>query len=60
MEHGSTPPRFENVYRRYEFAPLVALALAVAVWIKKRRAGKLENNRIAGISGSSREEHTSR
>jgi hypothetical protein len=60
MEPKSTPTRFEDGYRRQEFAPLVALAMTVAIWIKKHRADKLANYRIAGIYGSSREKYTSR
>lgn len=55
MDSKSKPPRFEDVYRRYEFAPLVALAMTAAVWIKKRRADRAAKHRIAGNDGSSGE-----
>jgi hypothetical protein len=34
MPDRTTPPDFEDVCQRQEFAPLVKLALSVAVWIK--------------------------
>ena len=60
MEPKSTPPKFEDVYQRHEFAPLVALAMTVADWIKKRRADRQANHRIAGVGGSLREKHSYR
>ena len=60
MKLKITPPRFEDAYRQHQFAPLVALAMALADWVKKRRADKPANHRIAGIGGSSRDERTSR
>jgi hypothetical protein len=60
MEPKSTPPKFEDVYRRYEFAPLLTLAMTVADWIKKHRADRLAKQSIAGIDDSSREGHSFR
>ena len=60
MEPKSTPPKFKDVYRRHEFAPLVALAMTVADLIKKYRADRSEKHRIAGVEAPARGENTSR
>lgn len=45
MESNPRPPRFEEVYPRYEFAPLVRLALVSAAWLKARRARQPQRDR---------------
>jgi len=60
MEPKSTPPKFEDAYRQYEFAPLVALALILADWVKVHGVDSLANQRTVGIEGSSGEADSSR
>jgi len=36
MRSAVRPLNFEEVYSRYEFAPLVNLAMIIAAWIKSR------------------------
>jgi len=54
MNPNPTPERFEDVYPRYEFAPLVRIALVLAGRIKRiigskyRRASKVTDHHAAG------------
>ena len=43
--------RFEEVYTRYEFAPLKQLAMTIAAWIKKRLADRPARPRATGVDG---------
>lgn len=36
MDPKSELPKFEDTYRLYEFAPLIAFALIIANWLKPR------------------------
>jgi hypothetical protein len=40
MESESNLPRFEEVYPRSEFAPIVSVSLSLAAWIKRISASK--------------------
>lgn len=52
MEFDVSPPEFEETYRRYEFAPLVAFALIVANWVKPRSVESPEKHETAGAVSS--------
>ena len=53
MERQDGPSDFEDVYRKYEFAPLVSFALVVAGWvrgkIRHRRNGRSERGRHSAL-----------
>jgi hypothetical protein len=52
MRAGACPSSFEEVYRQYEFAPLVELAMTIAVRIKKGLADRAANPKGAGVEPS--------
>lgn len=51
MRSGLRPLKFEEVYQRYEFAPLVELAMGLAAWIRKRLADRPPESTGKGIDG---------
>lgn len=69
MKLKITPPRFEDdnrwedAYRRQEFAPLVELALDFSIWIRKRLSKKprgLSGTNVGAVSGLDRGIRSSR
>lgn len=45
MEPDRTPERFEDIYPRHDFAPLVQIALNLAAWIKRISGSKVRHLR---------------
>ena len=69
MKLKITPPRFEDsdrwedVYRRHEFAPLVELVLDFSTWIRKqlgRKPRSLSGTNVGAVSGLDRDIRSSR
>ena len=56
----ASPPQFEEIYPLYDFAPLVALALTTAAWLKRHLEKKPQSTRpgktqpLAGMKPSAR------
>lgn len=55
-----SPPKFEDAYRQYEFAPLVTLALMIGQWIKAHFPDRPPWHGAPAGGGSSRAAHSGR
>lgn len=60
MDSKSKLPKFEDAYRQYELAPLIALAFIISDWVKVHGVESLAKRRTVGNVGSSDDAHSSR
>ena len=60
MGSKSNPPEIEDAGRQYELAPLTALALLIADWVKVHGVKSLAKRPTVEIVGSSDDAHSSR
>lgn len=58
MDTNAKPPEFEDLYRRYEFAPLVEVALVAADWLMEHRVDGLAKRQPRSDTAKSGEART--